>query len=272
LESKNWAESSERWTLTQCFYLLMGGIVIKRGNEQVLLKPYDLVSLLESKKPSLSLPGLSKAEIMDHSKADWVLKSFTLAQTIWFVTQVIGRAAQRLPVTTLELFTLGTISCALATYGAWWAKPFDVRRPTMVELEEPRPKEAIKRLGLTTQTGLVRDVWLVIAFTVFITILFGVLHLVGWRFHFPSDVEMWLWRASSIACVVLPLILLGSFRLADDQRFGREFPWLWIDVLLMAAYTLCRLYMMVEMFVSLRDVPADVYKTPQWSQYFPSFS
>jgi hypothetical protein len=36
-------------------------------------------------------------------------------------------------------------------------------------------------------------------------------------------------------------------------------------------YVLFRIYMFIEMFISLRAAPASVYQTPQWSQYFPSF-
>lgn len=40
---------------------------------------------------------------------------------------------------------------------------------------------------------------------------------------------------------------------------------------LTVVYTICRAHMMVEMFVSLREVPVDAYRVPQWSQHFPSF-
>jgi hypothetical protein len=39
---------------------------------------------------------------------------------------------------------------------------------------------------------------------------------------------------------------------------------------LIGLYGLFRIYMLVEMFMALRNVPVDVYKTVQWPQYFSS--
>jgi hypothetical protein len=36
-------------------------------------------------------------------------------------------------------------------------------------------------------------------------------------------------------------------------------------------YALFRLYIFIEMFVGLRDVPVGVYKTVQWTLYLPFF-
>ncbi|KAJ8118281.1 hypothetical protein OPT61_g725 [Boeremia exigua] len=260
---------SPRWSLTQCFFLTMGGFVVRSGGETVSLSPEALLQLLDERVlpwPSRSI----EPEILDRSKADWVLKSLALLQATWFVTQVIGRAAQGLPTTTLELFALGIIFCALFTYVAWWSKPLDVRGPIFLELEGPLAirKETYKRVSLLSPTSVGDESRMPVALTVGITIVFGALHLVGWQFHFPTNLEKWLWRASSIACVILPLLVLVVIRRGFyENGCGNLITWA-----IVVMYALCRVYMMVEMFVGLRAVPVDVYRTPQWSQYFPSFS
>lgn len=242
----------------------MGGFVIKVDNKSIYLEPRTLVELLDT--GVIAWPETTEADIMDHSKADWILKSLALVQVTWFVTQIVGRAVQGLPVTTLELFTLGIISCASLTYSVWWAKPFDIRKPTTIEPKENLPHigNDIRRVSLLSSSINTSDSPTIVA--ALVTIVFGALHLVGWRFQFPTDIEMWLWRATSIACVALPFALVGQFYLEDTSSFPD-----WIGWPLLGFYFLCRLYMFVEMFSGLRSVPADVYKTPQWSQYLPSF-
>ena len=43
----------------------------------------------------------------DKGKSDWLVKSLVLLQTSWFVLQSIGRSIEYLPVTHLEIMTLG---------------------------------------------------------------------------------------------------------------------------------------------------------------------
>ena len=242
--------------------------MVKTDDQTMRLPPVSLLALLES--DVLSWPDITERDILDRSKADWFLKSLALIQVTWFVTQIIGRVAQGLSVTTLELFTLGVISWALFMYVAWWTKPFDVRMPFVIRSEKALPE------GLKPQTRIrfsdprvgSSDVGeRLYPLVACLCTVFGAIHLLGWQFHFPTEVESWLWRTTSIACVVMPLGFLAEnfWELLLDKYYdGVYMP-------LLGVYVLCRLYMMVEMFVSLRAVPADVYKTPQWSQYFPSF-
>jgi hypothetical protein len=53
--------------------------------------------------------------------------SITVVQILWFTLNTLGRAIQRLAITTLELTTLGFIVCTLGTYCLWAHKPLDVR-------------------------------------------------------------------------------------------------------------------------------------------------
>jgi len=49
--------------------------------------------------------------------------------------QCIGRAAQHLTFTTLELTTVAFVCCTLPTYYFWLRKPLDVFTPTIIKTE-----------------------------------------------------------------------------------------------------------------------------------------
>jgi hypothetical protein len=194
----------------------MGGVEIQRQSdaegEPIRVAADDFVHLASS--GAVAWPTISDSDIDDRSKADWVFKSLAIVQIAWFIAQLIGRAAGDLQVTTLELFTLGTVVCAAVTYSAWWEKPFDIRIPLTVEAESDLPdtihvvprlplfvraeaNERLPRLKLHGQY----------IFMMSILLVFGGMHLIGWQFHFTTPVEQWLWRGSSLGSLVLPIAM-----------------------------------------------------------------
>jgi len=72
---------------------------------------------------------ITKDAIEDKSKGDVLSKGFAILQTGWFIFQCIARKIQHLPVTELEVVTLGFAILNFATYWLWWNKPLDVRDP-----------------------------------------------------------------------------------------------------------------------------------------------
>jgi hypothetical protein len=248
----------------------MGGFVIQNDStpdaqpRRVALR--KLLTLFKTNK--LSWPMLSDADINDRSKADWILKTIALLQILWFTTQLIGRWAQGLAVSTLELFTYGLVVCAIVTYIASWEKPFDVQVPVILKTKETiREQDLIDRVGLTEDFRVEASSWIKVV-AVAVCLVFGGIHVAGWNFHFPSMAEQLLWRISSIACVILPftvvLVVLYEDHFSDTTGTTGRYGFV-------SLYFLSRIYMFVEMFISLRAAPASVYQTPQWSQYFPSF-
>jgi hypothetical protein len=260
----------------------MGGYAVKvEGTTEggtsgyIRLDPWDFSRLLKLKL--LDLP--SEVELMDKSKGDWISKSITSIQVIWFVSQLIGRAAQRLPVTTLELFTCAIVVCTAATYIAWWYKPLDVQRPIILDSEASATfltEHRIQRLE-TYRSFFYRErapdasemeVLLRIACYSLILFAFAACHLAGWNFTFPTWSEQLLWRAASVLCIVIPIFLsavgiwLTEGRGLDSLK--EKVAWLGIGV-----YVLTRTYLLVEAFVGLRSVPVDVYRTVNWAAYIP---
>ena len=76
---------------------------------------------------------IAKDLISEKSKADDFAKFLVCVQAAWCFLQYIGRVAGHLPVTLLEVNTLGHALCAIAIYACWWKKPFDIKHPSIIE-------------------------------------------------------------------------------------------------------------------------------------------
>jgi hypothetical protein len=266
---------SPKWSLTLSFYLVMGGLVIEdKDNEDehaiIRLKPKRFLRLID--QGIMDWPKIPDSEIMDHSKSDWFLKMLALIQIGYFVAQTIGRHLEHLPITPVETYTLGTIVCAITTYIAWWSKPFDIRKPTICypELLLPSHLQSQSRFSLTQiQT---KAVWPIII-TGYVSVAFGYMHFIGASYPFPTRQEKLLWEHSTKTCMAVPWIICMVLVSLDHYQKRWKRPKLadTVIILLGILYGLSRLSMMVEMFVCMRSAPISVYKTPQWSQYIPSF-
>ena len=122
------------WTMRHGFYANMGGFVVEpRDSKPFPVNSKQLHYLVT--RGYTPFPSISGKDIWDKSKQDGFQKSLTLAQTLWFSVQVLGRAIQHLPVTTLELTTFGFVFCTFAAYYQWSNKPLDVEEPTIIPLE-----------------------------------------------------------------------------------------------------------------------------------------
>jgi hypothetical protein len=112
----------------------MGGFVLETKDRQVF--PINSVQIhWLVKKKYIGVPRITAEEIIDKSKADTFAKIVTIIQTSWFMLQCIGRAAQHLTFTTLELATIAFVCCTLPTYYFWLRKPLDVFMPTIITTE-----------------------------------------------------------------------------------------------------------------------------------------
>jgi hypothetical protein len=116
--------------------------------------------------------------------------------------------------------------------------------------------------------------------------LYGGVHAAEWNDHFRSKVEKWLWRSSSIYiafCGGLWVVL--NYTVKSYKRLN-EFWEKWMDgekgwlqnvtlgtVVVMCGFSLmlARANIVIEAFLSIRQLPASAYETPSWSQIFPHF-
>ncbi|KAL8898461.1 MAG: hypothetical protein Q9192_002079 [Flavoplaca navasiana] len=124
-------EKDTRWSIRHAFYANMGGFVFHaRQSAPFPINGKQLHWLI--KHGYVEYPMLSSKACWDKSKADGFQKSLTCLQTGWFIIQIVGRAIQKLPITTLEITTLSFVLCTLVMYTQWANKPLDVESPTVI--------------------------------------------------------------------------------------------------------------------------------------------
>jgi hypothetical protein len=121
------------WTKTHGHFIQMGGFMLFEGNTaKGVLSPGMFSELITAGK--IEFPLVTVEEIEDRSKADGFSKMIALGQTLWFVAQCLGRRAQHLDLTLVELLTLSLAVLNGMMYFLWWNKPLDVRCAIRVSL------------------------------------------------------------------------------------------------------------------------------------------
>jgi hypothetical protein len=114
------------WTMKHAHFADMGGFILHtrdwtpfpvdaRQLHYLILKGYV-------KHPE----KIDEKRISDKNKVDGLLRAITLIQISWFTVNLLGRAAQHLTITCLELTTASFIVCSVATSICWLHKPADV--------------------------------------------------------------------------------------------------------------------------------------------------
>lgn len=119
------------WTLKHSFFTRMGGFQ-PVGNHPPLGHYADFI------RAGLELDdGVCKKlykDISDKSKADVLTKSLAVFQITRFLLETITRAANSLPISSLEYFTCAQVFCALLMYTFWFNKPHNIRETILLEV------------------------------------------------------------------------------------------------------------------------------------------
>ena len=124
------------------------------------------------------------------------------------------------------------------------------------------------------------------------SLLYGALHLVAWKEHFPSTAEKWLWRSATVyICCCAGMWLTVCYGLHYGARAWRPIRvfykklnkiW-WVNLLTdiighvlsqslllgVWLFLLAKHFIVVEALISIRNLPAKVYDTPSWIQILP---
>ena len=290
----------KEWTLKHGFYVDMGGyqVLLKErcsksrvgdgihdisqleDGSLFTIRLEDLILLLEA--DLLPLPNIHIHDLLERSKNDLFAQVVTALQVLHFVVYTFGRLGSNLPISTLEISTLAFACCAAFIEFFWWSKPLDLRTTTVTTLNPTRNEQFISILpkvifnppeqdlaessdmrrffdrvihGKERKRSLVHAVW--------IGCIFNSIHIFAWNFSFASEYERLLWHIASVgAC--------GAITLAWAATFIRPKTLGFILAGLSATfYCICRIYLMVEVFVGLRSVPATLYRSSAWQNALP---
>jgi len=107
--------------------------------------------------------------------------------------------------------------------------------------------------------------------------------MLGWLIVFPSRAETILWRAAvllemSVLCVygISEVVLFwksdyGKTSLELGAGYKHRWPWSLLFWVPATVYFSVRLALIVEVFASLRNLPAGAYVKPIWSEFLPHF-
>jgi hypothetical protein len=116
----------------------MGGFLLYvDGQPRATLTPDELFDFVL--QGFVDMPVISEADIQDRSKGDGLSKGIAVLQLAWFIVQFIGRSAQHLQITLLEIDTLAVAALTCVAYCLWWKKPKDVGRPYHVHWRRETP-------------------------------------------------------------------------------------------------------------------------------------
>ena len=120
----------------------MGGFMLYANNGEKI-KILDIGTLEKLKDDGkIEWPSISKKEIEDRSKGDFLSKSIAVLQTTWFIAQCILRGVAGISLTQVELATVAFSALNIVLCFLWFNKPLGVTYPFQVHL-------------LTTDTDLI---------------------------------------------------------------------------------------------------------------------
>lgn len=105
---------------------------------------------------------------------------------------------------------------------------------------------------------------------------FGAIHCAGWSLHFPSKIELQIWRISSLSITCIPLIdiVLGAV-LDNKTRQEGILKFLFSEVLRLAFYASfpiylgARLLLLTVAFTTLRNLPPGALAIVKWTSFIP---
>ena len=114
-----------------------------------------------------------------------------------------------------------------------------------------------------------------------IAVAFGAIHCAGWRSAFPSDLDAWVWRISSIIISTVPPLwafadhLLYWWRGAERQTVSQSLLWAireFVKIIFFAVlplYLAARFALMIEAFIGLRVLTPGALADVKWTTFIP---
>ncbi|KAJ7587103.1 hypothetical protein C8J56DRAFT_91584 [Mycena floridula] len=278
---------------THGFFFAMGGFVSQ--------SEFPITTLLQLRSEDAYLTAIcaiSEEEINDKSKGDALSKGLALLQIVWFITQCIGRQTQQLATTTLEIATIAFAVLNIFIWLLWWNKPLGVDVPIVIGSEdrgEMIPHNSISlraKMFLGPMTGdydsyypeystSVPLFWssgdetfndydtAIIVFEMIVGFVFGGIHCLGWNSHFPSSVELMMWKVAAVFTTAYPGMWAVFLYFEPKSqtvigRVGQAIAYVGVPL-----YVVSRLFLLILPLSSLRDLPAGAFRQVDWTVYIP---
>ncbi|KAH6662392.1 hypothetical protein F5X68DRAFT_178203 [Plectosphaerella plurivora] len=133
-------------------------------------------------------------------------------------------------------------------------------------------------IGTVTKSGRHSSARVITFATILLPAAYGGIHLTAWSSSFPTPAEGLLWRVScigimttipAIASLVVPIkFAIIPIEKTNTGMLIELFLWA-IGLVSLLFYAFCRIFIVVESFLSLRSVPVGAYWIPAWMQYIP---
>ncbi|KAF8815704.1 hypothetical protein BYT27DRAFT_7128645 [Phlegmacium glaucopus] len=101
--------------------------------------------------------------------------------------------------------------------------------------------------------------------------MFGSLHCLAWGIHFPTRIEQFLWRVSTICIIVAPPIGTLLYHQLTEKSFADSlFPFALLAMVpLGILYLVAHLTLIAVAFTCLRSMPNSVHGGVDWLTYIP---
>ncbi|KAK1753024.1 hypothetical protein QBC47DRAFT_387569 [Echria macrotheca] len=286
---KDHYELARRWSRTFVHFagasrFLMGDAWTLTSAQLLKARQYGIIA---------ALPDISEAQIRDKSKGDMLVKLLALVQVIWLCIQLAIRAATGRESSQIEIAALAFAVCSFITYSHLVFQPKDIQTPTTIRATRSpdydefkifmamRPTELVTTpFGIRTyamSSPMVADfsgsprlhrklqLSAGYGFLAGLTV-FGAIHLIAWNLHFPTQVELLLWRVSGLGVTALPL-MAGSINFVSDA-WEDSHGWrkqvsvvadLCVGIIGLVVFPAARVYLLVEAFRSTYYLPPSTY-------------
>jgi hypothetical protein len=266
------------WEISQSFFIGMGGVQLKFKDCKETLGMDSDGDFLDIRALSnlrralqlklIDLNAVPAEDVRLRAKTNYIVKTFVCLQATWLVAQVIGRAMDHLPITTLEVVAVAYVVCALITYFCWWHKPQDAEVHITVDCRKITKDEFHRQIDYIHIDGK-KHSWHVLALLAFIAMIFGAVHCTAWNFIFATYAESMIWKVASIFCTVVPATLLLGSQHVIIPSFEESWIASWSPLLIFMLYVLFRLYLMVEPFIAFSSVPVGIFYEVNWTSWIP---